>query len=185
MKAKVVLLLLLILAIVLSGCVSQESPERATTTPTTPTEQPPAPPSELKLKVGETAKTSKVQVTVIAATKQEDYEYYSDILQETRFQFASPGKTFVLVDAEIQNIGSDRIYVGVSKFSVSDSEGFRYDTELYLGNDGLPMFKELYQNQKVRGKVLFEVSENSTGLKILYDFGDLLVGTKLAIWELT
>ena len=85
---------------------------------------------------------------------------------------------------EIKNIGSDRAYVGSSDFSMMDSEGFKYDPELYYGNDGFEMIKELYQNQKVRGKVLFEVPEDAKGLKIQYDFGSLFAGVKLASWEL-
>jgi hypothetical protein len=46
------------------------------------------------------------------------------------------------------------------------------------------MFKELYQNQKMRGKVLFEVPEDAKGLKIQYDFGSLFTKVKLASWEL-
>jgi hypothetical protein len=44
------------------------------------------------------------------------------------------------------------------------------------------MIKELYQNQKMKGKVLFEIPESATGLKIQYDFGNLMIGTKLASW---
>lgn len=150
----------------------------------TPTPEPERVPTELNLKVGETAETSKIEVTVILAKKTGYYEYYSDIFEETMIEEASPGKIFILAEIEIKNTGSNRAYVGSSEFSMTDSEGYRYDPELYYGNDGLEMFKELYQNQKMRGKVLFEVPEDTKGLKIQYDFGNLFTKVKLASWEL-
>ncbi len=179
------LILVLITGIIfVSGCVEEENPTKAPTTQqseTPPTTQPETP-TELNLKVGETAKTSEIEVTVISAKKTKSYDYYSDILKETRLQETSPGKIYILVEAEIKNINLDSAYVGSTEFSVTDSEGYRYDPELYYGDDELEIFKELYKNQKMKGKVLFEVPESAGGLKIQYDFGNLFIGTKLASW---
>jgi hypothetical protein len=90
----------------------------------------------------------------------------------------------VIVDAEIKNIGSDSMYITMAKFSMSDSEGNRYDPELYVGDDGLSILKELYTNQKTRGKIVFQVPENARKLKLYYDFGNILIGTKLASWPI-
>lgn len=166
---------------VVSGCVSEESPTNAPTT-TQPSKSPestlqesqPQTPTELNLEVGETAKTSKIEVTVISAKKTKSYDYYSDIWEETRTEEAKQGKTYVLVEAEIKNTGSDSAFVGSTEFSMTDSEGYKYDPEaLYYGDDGLEMIKELYQNQKMRGKILFEIPENARDLKLQYDFGNL------------
>jgi len=179
--------LLIIGVIFISGCTNQEGPQKADTTakssPTTTVTSP----TELKLKIGEIAKTSKVEVTLISAQKIKTYEYYSDIFKETMTQEATQGKTFVLIEAEIKNIGADRVFVGSSQFSMTDSEGYKYDPQLYYGQstDGLDMIKELYQNQKMKGKVLFEVPESAIGLKIQYDFGNLFIGVKLATWEIS
>jgi len=181
------LIAIMILGIVfISGCVQEETPTKIPATQPTQTQQTTQSeaPSELSLKIGETAKTSKIEVTVISARKTTFYEYYSDILKETMVQEASPGKIYILVEAEIKNIGADSVYVGSSKFSVTDSEGYRYDPELYYGDDGLEMIKELYRDQKMRGKILFEVPETASGLKVQYDFGNLFIGTKLASWSI-
>jgi len=186
------LALLLIAAVLISGCVSQDSPSKASSTqlsgtPTpTPQQTQPTTPTELNLRIGETARTAKIEVTVISAVKTKSYDYYSDILKETMQQEASPGKTFVLVEAEIKNVGADSAFVGSSEFSIADAEGYKYDPTLYYGQgtDGLEMIKQLYQNQRMRGKVLFEIPETAQSLKIQYDFGNLLVGTKLAAWTL-
>ena len=176
----------------MSGCVSQESPSKAPTTTqqsetpeTTPPTAQPTTPAELNLNVGETAKTSKIEVTVFSAQKMQSYDYYSDIFKETMTREAKPDKTYVLVDAEIKNVGSDSAFVGSTEFSITDYEGYKYDPEvLYYGDDGLELFKELYQNQKMRGKVLFEIPENAKDLKLQYDFGNLFIGTKLASWTI-
>lgn len=173
---KLIIPVLLIGIVFVSGCVGEE-PEKVEGTTTTQS-------SELILRVGETAKTSKLQVTVFSVEKIESYEYYSDILEDYMEEEASPGKIFILIEGEIKNVGDDRAYVGSSQLSITDSEGYKYDPELYFGDDGLEMFKELYPGQKMKGKVLFEVPEDATGLKIRYDFGGIFTGIKLATWEL-
>lgn len=177
---------ILIASIVLfTGCLEEETPtkvEELTPTPEATPEEELV--TELNLKIGETAQTSKMEVTVISAEKTKYYVYYSDIFEETMTEVASPGKRLILTEIEIKNIGSDRAYMGSSEFSMTDSEGYRYDPELYYGNDGLEMFKELYQNQKMVGKVLFEIPEDANGLKIQYDFGSLFTEVKLASWGL-
>lgn len=186
------LAILLIGVVFVSGCISPESPTKAPTTTqpsetqeTTPPTTQPTTPTELNLNVGETAKTSKIEVTIFSVQKTKSYNYYSDIFKETMTQEVKPEKTFILVDAEIKNVGSDSAFVGSSEFSITDSEGYKYDPEaLYYGDDGLEIFKELYQNQKMRGKVLFEAPENAKDLKLQYDFGNLFLGTKLASWTI-
>jgi len=134
------------------------------------------------LEIGETAKSSRLQVTVFSAEKMKKYSYYSDIFESNQEKTASPGNLFVLIDAEIVNIGSDRDFGGYVKFTMTDSQGFKYDPDFYLGTDGLDAFSEIFQNQKIRGKAVFQVPETATGLKLQYDFGDIIVGTKLATW---
>jgi len=176
--------LVLLLPVFVSGCVSEDTPTKVETTiqqggeVTTTTVKT----TEIKLKIGETAKTSKVEVTVISANVSDYYEYYSDILDEYKIKHASPGKKFLLIEAEIRNLGSKKIYVGYSDFSATDSEGYEYEPEFYYGEDKLDVLKELYPNRKIKGKVIFEVPEGATGLKVHYDFGDIITGPKLATW---
>lgn len=157
---------------------SQEITKTTVTTTVTIT------PYVLKLKVGETAKTSKLEVTVVSAQWTKLYQYYSTILKETMIEEAKPGKAFVIADVLIKNVGTNRVLVTSGSFSLVDSEGYRYDPGLYLGDDQLEVLKQLYPGEKTRGKILFEVPETATGLKVQYDFGNLLTGIKLASWEI-
>lgn len=181
------LIILLIVGIVfISGCVEDESPIKAPenlVSKASPETQPKAS-TELNLKIGETAKTSDMEVTVIATEKEKFYQYYFEIMQKYDTKVAPLGNDFVLADVEIKNIGSGNLFVGSSEFSAADSEGYRYDPELYYGDDGLEMLQELYPNQKIKGKIVFKIPEDASGLKINYDFGNIFSGIKLASWTI-
>ena len=107
-----------------------------------------------------------------------------NILKETLTEEAKPGKVFIIADVLIKNIGSDRVYVALDSFSLVDSRGYKYDPGIYFGDDGLEALKELYPGERTRGKIIFEIPESATGLKIQYDFGDFFTGVKLATWKI-
>ena len=166
--------------ILISGCI-EEKPRKKTTIETTTIEQP----SELTLKIGETATTDKIEITVISAKKERFYRYWYDALNQYLTQVAPQGYVYLIVEVEIKNVGADSVYVSNTNFNAIDSNGYRYDVDmLYMSEDRLETFQELYKNQKVRGKLLFKVPKDAKGLKIQYDFGSLLTGVKLATWEL-
>ncbi len=157
---------ILLASVAVLGCVSEESPAKAPSTQTTQAVTPivtQTSPAELNLKVGETAKTSKIEVTVVAVQKTQSYSYLGSVSGDTYVENAKPGKIFILADAEIKNVGSDNVLASTSDFSVTDSDGYKYDSEVYMGDDGLK-FQELYSNQRTRGKILFEVPQSASGL---------------------
>jgi len=181
MKKKWFLSLLVILTVFLSGCTDSEDPVKSDTAITTTTT---IEVKDLVLQIGESAKNSELEVTVISAEKTTSYQWESDYMDYISTETAGSGEQFILVDVEIKNIGSERAYVSTSEFSVSDSEGYRYDTEVYLGKDGLDVFKELYENQKVKGKIVFEVPDTASGLMLQYDFGNIFGDAQLVSWEI-
>jgi hypothetical protein len=91
---------------------------------------------------------------------------------------AAGGKTFVIIDAQIKNTGADPITVFPHQFSIGDGEGNRFKKEPYYGEEWL-MAGELGYNEYKRGKVLFEVPENSKNLVVLYDLNGKLVSWKI------
>ena len=77
------------------------------------------------------------------------------------------------------------MYTGAHEFSMTDSDGYRYDAEImYMKDNAMEYFKELYQNQQIKGVVLFEVPKDATGLKIQYDFGNMFGRTQIASWTI-
>lgn len=124
-------------------------------------------PTELILKVGSTAKSSEKEVTVFSVQKSKSYDYsYSG---QNYVRYANPNKIFILMDVEIKNIGSNSVDASKSDFSITDSDLYKYDYQFYDGNDEFQS-TELYPNQKAKGKLLFEVPDNSSGLKIQFNF---------------
>lgn len=136
-------------------------------------------PSEIILKVGESATDTGIQATVISAQKTKSYNYENS-QNEVKVETAKSGKIFILADLEIKNVGSEKVFP-IGDFSVTDSEGYKYERSpnlifTYKGNDRLPD-QELFPNQKSRGKLSFIIPENAQGLKLQYDFR-----TKWASW---
>jgi len=194
MKTKAIISVLLIGLVVLFGCTS-ESPTKGetnnqtdNTTPTnneindnTDTTPESSVPTKIEINVGETAKTSKIEVTVKSVEKTTEYEYC--VASYCNMESAKEGNIFLIADVEVKNVGADQVYFSVGDFSATDNEGSRYNTDVSLSEDAIEMITQLYQNQKVSGKVYFEVPENAEGLKIIYDFGNIITGTDLASWE--
>jgi hypothetical protein len=115
-------------------------------------------------------------VTVYSAQKTKTFT--SIVYNVPSTKEASAGKTFVIIDAQIQNSGADAITVFPHQFRVGDAEGNRFEKEPYHGEDWL-MAGELGQNEYKRGKVLFEVPENAKNLVVVYDLNGKLISWKI------
>jgi len=149
----------------------------------TPSSETPKVTEKLELKVGQSAQTTNLKVTVLSAMIEPNY-WYINLWGEEDAVLPDKGKQFVLAEVEFENIGTSRTYISGGSFSVQDSKGYRYDEGYYQGKDGLDMFKELYPNQKTKGKIVFQVPEDATGFQILYDFGNFFTNVKLASWTI-
>jgi len=140
-------------------------------------------PTEGILKLGETAVTSEMEVTVISFEKKKSY-YLHDWEMNKK---AESGKIFVIVNVELKNVSDDIQYASPDDFSMSDSENFKYDPEGgFLGADIGNALKhtELLPGEKVRGKLVFEIPENAIGLKIKYNFAGIFEKPKIVSWIL-
>jgi hypothetical protein len=139
-------------------------------------------PEALVLPVGEGAGDGTKSVMVFSVNKTSKYSYYS--INKTQVETAPSGKTFVIVDVGIKNTGSQYLNASAAAFSLTDSNGYKYDPSVsYRGDDGFTV-QQLYLNQISRGKVLFVIPTGSKGLRLQYDFGDLVTGPKLATWSI-
>jgi len=142
-------------------------------------------PTELQLAVGQTATTPALQVTVHAVNRTKEYTYAYDYYPyyTDRRAVAPEGKVYLILDAEVNNLGNDFTYSNPSEFSVTDSRGYRYDRTWYVGDGEFPSQK-LYKGQRARGKILFEIPRTAVGLKVVYDFGDPFSGVRLVSWRI-
>ena len=138
-------------------------------------------PGILKIPIGEGASDGITSVLVYSAKKTSRYSY-SDTSNKNRTETAPQGKSFVIVDVGIKNVGAPYLAVNSTPFSITDSNSFKYDPSLsYNGTDGLRV-QQLYLNQVSGGKILFIIPASSKELRLQYDFGNLATGPNLAEW---
>ena len=172
--------------------IQPTSASRTTTTPKlTPTPDTASTLSGLKaleilnLPIGGGASDGIKSVMVFSANKTNQYSYYNETLKTNQVETVPAGKIFVIVDIVIKNSGAQPLNVSSASFSITDSDGYKYDPHLpYYGSDGLAV-QQLRLNQQSKGKVLFVISANSTGLKLQYKFRDTVNGPQLAAWPVT
>lgn len=136
-------------------------------------------PEKLTLEVGETAQTSKLEVTVNSAEVKKYYTYSVSGYQSE--DTAPQGKEYLIAEVEFENVGENSQYISSGAFSTVDSESYKYDVGMYMGDNSLT-FKELYPGDKAKGKILFEVPEGED-LTIRYNFG--FWDVELANWEVS
>lgn len=183
------LLAVLFLLVILSGCVTPES--TSTTTPTQ-TEIPKSTAAELSLKIGETAKISGIEVTVISANKTDHILFRCRQTNDT--EKSNKGKIFVVANIEIKNTGDKGIKLVGQPFEMTDSAGFEHSQYYgspvrYCDEDELET-GDLYPDHTIKGRILFEVPEEAKGLKIELnsyswitpDYKELLTNVKSVSW---
>lgn len=91
------------------------------------------------------------------------------------------GKTFVIVMSHITNVGDDVVVSGAKDFTAVDSAGNKYDPKRIDDYGKMAYSCELQPGDNIADYVIFEVPEDSTGLRLQYYIGDD-IGT--ASWEI-
>lgn len=164
-------LAVLFLLVILSGCVTPES--TSTTTPIQ-TETPASIPTELSLRIGETAKAPGIEVTVISANITDKILFRCSRGGSGDTEESMKGEIFVIADVEIKNTGNKGIVMGYGSFwNVIDSAGFvhsqYYGTPVsYCEGDYLET-GDLYPDRVNRGRIIFKLPTEAKGLKIVLD----------------
>ena len=127
-------------------------------------------PALTTLSIGETYQTPEIRVIVSEVIVTDSYEYYDEASGSTLSKEASPGISFLIITAEVENVGSkSRKEEGWDRFSVSDSKGNTYYRATYFGKDRLTSpGHDMAPGVKIGGKVLFNIQEGASGLKITY-----------------
>jgi len=186
------LVLLVLVAVIIAGCANEkpvkvpsthpvQQPTVLSSTEPTPTTSPIAPapspmPSPtptaqvhyLTLKVGESARTSREEVTVEKVFLTTMYggkygNYWPDY-----------GNVYVFAKVRIKDVSDSlKDYVAVSEFSATDESGRKYDV-LFMDVPGYLEATSLNPGEYVEGLIAFEVPEKTKLIKIKYDFGGLI-----------
>lgn len=153
------LVVLLVTAVITAGCTSYLPSEPFGTV-------------TIDAEFGSPYSDSEQEVTVYSTQK--NVSYTSIFYNVSSIKEAASGNTFVIIDAQIKNIGADKITVFPHDFSMVASDGTRYEKIPYYGEDRLGS-GELKKNQHKRGIMLFEVSQNAKNVVLYYHIkGELL-----------
>ena len=139
---------------------------------------------ELYLSIGDTAQTSKIEVTVLDINLIDSYEYYSTMWEETRVHESREDEQFLLATVEIKNVSDGTVVAGRNWVGAFDSNVPMYFIETYYGEGPLPTNDPLKPGEKISGKVLFSVRKPTTDLKIIYSFKYLKTRVEHAEWEI-
>jgi hypothetical protein len=167
------LTLILVSAFILSSCgggtttTTSGSVGNSGGTTNTPTSTEPVVVAQLK--VGETWRSSDFVVTITEAKVAKSYDYIDPVSKSNTTDTAEAGKTYVIANATIENIGTQvRYEEGQRRFKAGDSAGAYYFYHVYMGEPRMAQFYQFEPGQKTSGYLLFEVPEAATGLKVSY-----------------
>lgn len=135
------------------------------------------------MKIGETAKWIDLEVTVKSAQKT-NYYIWRGYSGNIYYEYAEPGKVFVIIDVMVKYTGTGSEYIYAGDFWLIDSQGNKYDHDsgTYSIENGLEG-TNLYKNQKIEGKIVFEIPNYASGLKAQFNLGTSL-NPLLAEWTL-
>ncbi|MDD1680995.1 MAG: DUF4352 domain-containing protein [Methanoregula sp.] len=139
--------------------------------------------TEITAAIGQAASGDNAQATVWSARNTQSYTWTTGSSNYSFTEEAETGMTYLIIDAEVQNTGSDSLYASTGDFSLADGAGNRYEPGLYYGDESFGYLHDLSKNQKNRGKILFEIPSDARDLKISYDFGIGYGGTQVASWR--
>jgi hypothetical protein len=159
---------------------SWDEEEDVTVPPTYDIPETPDARTEITAAIGMPISGDAAQATVWSARRTQSYNWSTGNYNFT--EEAESGTTWLIVDAEVKNTGPDTLYASTGDFSLLDGAGNRYEPGLYLGDESFGYLHDLSRDQKVRGKILFEVPPEARDLKISYDFGMPYGGTRVGSW---
>ena len=189
MKKKVTWVLvssLMVLSLVLASCGAEKTVEKEEK----PAEEAEAPPEEeveeeipayeQTFKIGETAESDKLEVTVtdkLAVTVTEifltdSYEYWRVMDERWDTKQAPLGSTLMIAQVKIKNLSDTDTYtVGTWQMRGGDV-GSNAPPSYYFGEDPLEYNVPLPPGQEIDGKVQFEAPKDSTGYYVKYRFSE-------------
>ena len=98
---------------------------------------------------------------------------------------AKYGYRYLIVTVEARNIGKREVYIDPTNFVVTDENNYFYEPEGGMFGAGIEnslSFTKILPNQRVRGKLVFEIPEKAKVL-INYNFGDMFSKPFIVSWK--
>lgn len=135
---------------------------------------------EKTFKIGETAESDKLEVTVtdkLAVTVTEihltdSYDYWRVFDERWDTRQALPGTTFIIAHINIKNISTTDTYkAGTWQMRGGDIES-DVPSSSYMGEDPLETSWPIAPGEEIEGEVQFVVPKDSTGYYVKYRFSE-------------
>jgi hypothetical protein len=130
------------------------APPDATPTPAPPT----ATPAPSIAQIGERVEAGGIALTINSANTMASFD----------FMTAAEGKTYLVVDALIENISRDTAPYNPLYFSLKDAEGYQHNSAILAPDPSLKS-GELPAGDRVRGNIAFEIPIDAAGLVLTYE----------------
>jgi hypothetical protein len=142
----------------------------------------PTPAMTVYYQIGQPAQTSQQIFTVVSTERTAHYPV-SGVINALLYTYveAPPTTQFIIVEATVINTGQGTLAVSRNDFSLKDSEGRKYLTVAYKGQDNYAN-KKLSTGQTNWGHIAFVVPDIATG----FEFSCVLQGSTpvLGVWQL-
>lgn len=133
------------------------APPADTPIPPTATPQPPTPTPAIA-QIGQRVEAGGIALTIQGASTVSAFD----------FMTAAEGKTYLVLDALIENVGRDTAPYNPLYFSIKDADGFQYNSSLLAPDPSLKS-GDLPQGDRVRGNIAFEIPVGAAGLVLTYE----------------
>jgi hypothetical protein len=108
--------------------------------------------------IGDRVEAGGIALTINSARTLASFDYST----------AAEGKTYLVVDALLENVSRDAAPYNPLYFSVKDADSFEY-TATMLAPDPSLKSGELARGEKARGNVAFEIPTSAAGLVLTYE----------------
>lgn len=159
-KALVSILILFLMLFTFVGCedIDPEKVDKPNETPSG-TQQPETTPKTEVFEIGDSVKAGNLVFTV------------NSVRTDKGSEFIKPdeGNIYYIIDVTVENTGDEsEIVSSMIMFRLFDSEGYNYSITFGPETKG-QLDGEVSPGRKIRGELVFEIPEDSTGLELEID----------------
>lgn len=159
-KALSLILILILMLLLFTGCddVEPEKVDKPNETPSG-TQQPETTPKTEVFEIGDYVKAGNLVFTV------------NSVRTDKGSEFIKPdeGNIYYIIDVTVENTGDEsEIVSSMIMFRLFDSEGYNYSITFGPETKG-QLDGEVSPGRKIRGELVFEIPEDSTGLELEID----------------
>jgi len=132
-------------------------------------------------RVGEKLMSGEILVYVSRIERKKGYPSINYLGEET-WEGTPEGMDYIYAYASQTYTGNDKKYLGYDSFTLTDNIRKNYEVDFLKRVDNMMKNKLLYPGQSTEGYFIFTIPENSTMVRLFYDFQGLGGDIDVAVW---